>query len=61
MRTNSQTKENLDYINMNCIQPTPNDLAFPYLFYRNNEVALHNRSMLLLIPGKEILIDAIDE
>jgi hypothetical protein len=61
MRTNSQTKDDLDYINMNCIRPAPNDPTFPYLFYRNKEVALHNRSMLLLIPGKELLINAIDE
>jgi hypothetical protein len=61
MRTNSQTTEDLEYIYTNCIQPASNHPTFPYLFYRNKYVALHNRSMLLLIPGKELLINAIDE
>jgi hypothetical protein len=61
MRTNSQTRDDLEYINTNCIRPAPNDPTFPYLFYKNKDVAMHNKSMLLLMPGNEILINAIDE
>jgi hypothetical protein len=31
------------------------------MFYKNKDVELHNRSMLSLMPRKEILINAIDE
>jgi hypothetical protein len=46
---------------MNSIQIAPNHPTFPYLFYKNKDVALHNRSMQLLMPGKELSINAIDE
>jgi hypothetical protein len=39
----------------------PNDPTFPYLFYKNKDVAMHNKKMLMLMPGKEIIINAIDE
>jgi exonuclease III len=61
MRTNSQTSNDLSYINTNCMRPAPNDPTFPYLFYKNKDVALHNKHMLSLMPGNELLINAIDE
>jgi exonuclease III len=61
MRTNNQTSDDLAYLNRNCIRPAPNDPTFPYLFYKNKDVAMHNKHMLLLIPGNEISIKAIDE
>jgi exonuclease III len=61
MRTNSQTSNDLTYINMNCMRPAPNDPTFPYLFYKNKDVALHNKHMLSIMPGNELLINAIDE
>ena len=60
MWTNSQSKDDLEYINMNYIRPAPNHPTFPYMFYKNKDVSLHNRSMLFLIPDKEILINSID-
>jgi hypothetical protein len=61
MRTNNQTSDDLAYLNRNCIRPAPNDPTFPYLFYKNKDVARHNKHMLSLIPGNEISINAIDE
>jgi hypothetical protein len=61
MRTNSQTSNDLTYINMNCMRPAPNDPTFPYLFYKNKDVALHNKHMLSIMPSNKLLINAIDE
>jgi hypothetical protein len=38
MCTNSQTRDDLEYINMNCIRPTPNHPTFHYQFYKNKGV-----------------------
>ena len=43
------------------MHPTPNDRTFPYLFYKNKDVATHNNNMLLAMPSNEIVINAIDE
>ena len=61
MRTNNQTSDDLAYLNRNCIRPAPNDPTFPYRFYKNKGVAMHNKHMLLLIPRNEISIKTIDE
>lgn len=58
--SNSQTCDDIAYINTNCICPTPNDTTFPYLFYRNKDV-MHNKKMMPLMPGNEILIYEIEE
>lgn len=56
----NQTKEYFQYLNSNCLQYTPNDPTFPYIFYINNGVAIHNDKMLSIVPGDEIIINAID-
>ena len=61
MCTNTQSNSDLAYLNINCMCPAPNDPTFPYLFYKNKDVASHNNNMLLAMPGNEIVIDAIDE
>jgi hypothetical protein len=43
------------------MRPAPNDPTFPYLFYKNKDVALHNKHMLSIMHGNELLINAIDE
>jgi len=43
------------------LQLAPKDSTFPYLFYKNKDVTMHNKEMLPLMPGNEILINAIDE
>jgi hypothetical protein len=60
MQTNSQTYDELTYINSRCLQPAPTDPTFPYLFYTNKDVAMHNRNMLSLMPGNDIIINLID-
>jgi hypothetical protein len=60
MRTNNQTYDDLTYINSRCMQPAPTDPTFPYLFYRNRDVSMHNRYMLSLMPGDDIIINSID-
>jgi hypothetical protein len=60
MRTNSQTYDDLTYINSGCLRPTPTDPTFPYLFYTNKDVAMHNRYIILLMPDDEIIIKSID-
>ena len=61
MRTNTQTNSDIAYLNINCMHPAPNDPTFPYLFYKNKDVASHNNNMLLAMPGNEIVIIAIDD
>ena len=46
IRTNNQTEDDLAYINRNCLRLAPNDPTFPYLFYKNKDVAIHNKKML---------------
>jgi hypothetical protein len=60
MRTNNQTHDDLTYINSRCLRPAPTDPTFPYLFYTNRDVAMHNRYMLSLMPGDDIIINSID-
>ena len=38
----------------------PTDPTFPYMFFMNRDVAMHNRYMLLLLPGVDIIINSID-
>ena len=57
---NSQTKEDSQYLNRNCVRSAPNDPTFPYLFYRNKDIAIDNKKMLSIVPGDEIIINAID-
>jgi hypothetical protein len=42
------------------MQPAPTDSTFPYLFYKNKDVAVHNKYMLSLMPGNDIIINSID-
>jgi hypothetical protein len=42
------------------MQPAPTDPTFPYLLYKNKDVATHNNYMLLLMPGNDIIINSID-
>ena len=51
MRTNTQTTSDIAYLNINCMHPAPNDLTFPYLFYKDRDVATHNNNMLLAVQG----------
>jgi hypothetical protein len=60
MRTNNQTYDYLTYINLRCLRLAPIDPKFPYLFYTNKDVAMHNNHMLSLIPGDDIIINSID-
>lgn len=61
IHTNDQTEKDLQYLNRNCLQPAPDDPSFPYLFYRNKDVVAHNNKMLSIVPGNEIVINAIDD
>jgi hypothetical protein len=60
MWKNNQTRDDLAYINSSCMRPTPTYPTFPYLFYKNKDVTMHNKYMLSLMPGDEIIINAID-
>jgi len=60
MQTNNQTLDELTYINSSCMRPTPTGPTFPYLFYKNKDVTMHNKYMLSLMPGNEIIIRMID-
>jgi hypothetical protein len=60
MHKNNQTYDDLTYINLRCLRPTQTDPTFPYLFYRNKDVAKHNSHMLLLMCGDNIIINSID-
>jgi ATP-dependent DNA helicase PIF1 len=60
MCTNNQTHDDLTHINLRCFWPAPTDPTFPYLFYRNKDVANHNSHMLSLMPGDDIIINSID-
>ena len=57
--TNNHTKDDLHYLNRNCIQNAPNDPTFPYLFFTNRDVTLHTKKMLSIVPCEQIVIDAI--
>ena len=61
MRTNSQTSDDITYINKPCMWTIPNDPKFPYLFYKNKDFTMHNKKMLTLMPGNELLINENDE
>jgi hypothetical protein len=60
MRTNSQTHDDLTHINLRYLRATPTDPTFPYLFYKNKDVANHNSHMLSLMFGNDIIINSID-
>jgi hypothetical protein len=60
MQTYNQTHDDLTYINSRCMRPASIDPTFPYLFYTNRDVVIHNRYMLLLMPGDDIIINSID-
>ena len=51
IRTNNQTEDDLAYLNKNCLRPAPNDLTFPYLFYKNKDVSMHNKKILSIVPS----------
>ena len=60
MQTNNQTYDDLTYMNLRCLWPAPTDSPFPYFFYTNKDVAMHNSYMLSLMPGDDIIINSID-
>jgi hypothetical protein len=60
MHTNNQPYDDLTCINLRCLRPTTTNPTFPYLFYRNKDVAKHNSHMLSLMPGDDIIINSID-
>jgi hypothetical protein len=41
------------------MQSTRSDPTFPYLFYKNKDVAMHNKNMLLILPCYELVINEI--
>ena len=61
MCTNTRIGSKLAYINRNCKIYAPKDPTFPCIFYRNKNVATHNKNMLLVIPSEEIVTIALDE
>jgi len=60
MRTNNQTYDELTYINSRCLRLAPTDPTFPYLFYTNKDVSIHNNHMLSLMLGDDMIINSID-
>jgi hypothetical protein len=60
MWKNNQTFDDLKYINSSCMQPASIEPNFPYLFYKNKDVAAHNKYILSLILGNCIIINSID-
>ena len=60
MRINNQTYDDLTYINLRCLRPAPTDPTFPYMFYTNKDVAMHNKYMLSFMCGYDIIINSID-
>jgi hypothetical protein len=60
LRTNNQTHDDLTHINLRSLWPAPTDPTFPYLFYRNKDVANHNNHMFSLMLGDDIIINSID-
>ena len=59
--TYTQTSSDLAYLNKICMQTTPNDPTFPYLFYKNKNNATHNKNMLLAMPIEEMVINVVEE
>ena len=60
MRLNMQTDQDIAYVNNNCYRIPPLGLVFPYIFYRNKDVHIHNAKMLSLTKGEQIMLVAID-
>jgi hypothetical protein len=60
MWKNNQTHDDLTYINLRWLRPAPIGPTFPYMFYKNKDVAMNNRYMLSLMPGDDIIINSID-
>jgi hypothetical protein len=60
MWTNNQTCDDLTYINSSCMRPAPTDPTFPYLLYKNKDVAMHKKYMISLMHGNDIIINSID-
>lgn len=60
MRLNMQTDEDIAYVNNNCYRIPPSSPVFPYIFYRNKDVHIHNAKMLSLTKGEQIMLVAID-
>jgi hypothetical protein len=54
MRTNNQTYDELTYINLRCLRPSPTDPMFRYLFYINKYVAKHNNHMTALLGARSL-------
>jgi hypothetical protein len=52
---NIQTYDDLTYINLRCLRPAPTYPTFPYMFYTNKDVVMHNRYMLSLMSGDDII------
>lgn len=50
----------MQYLNRNCLRSVANDPNFPYLFYRNKDVATYNKKMFSLVLGDEVFINAND-
>jgi hypothetical protein len=42
------------------MRPALTDPTFPYLFYTNKDVAMHNKYTLSLMPDNDIIINSID-
>lgn len=60
MRLNTQTDQDIAYVNNNCYRMAPLSPVFPYIFYRNKDVHNHNAKMLSLTEGEQITLLAID-
>lgn len=60
MRLNMQTDQDIAYVNNNYYRIPPLSPVFPYIFYRNKYVHIHNAKMLSLTKGEKIMLVAID-
>jgi hypothetical protein len=60
MQTKNQTYDDLTYINSRCLWPAQIEPTFPYLFYTNKDVSMHNNHMLSLMLGDDMIINSID-
>jgi hypothetical protein len=60
MQTKNRIFNDLTYFNSSCMRLALTDPTFPYLLYKNKDVAMHNKYMLSLMPGNDIIINSID-
>jgi len=57
MRLNEQTNDDIEYINSHCYRSPPIDPLFPYLFYKNKDVQIHNEKMLSQVDEELLILE----